>query len=227
MVFAHGGGFSWGTLDDYDVICRNLCAATGADIVSIDYRLAPQHPFPHGLNDICSVLREVIDTAPPDQRIVVAGDSAGGCLAAGAAQCMALEGVNSISGQLLIYPMMEYHDRTPQAFHSLADRFHPSFAAVRDAWDAYLQSAPEHLPTYAIPPRSPALDGLPSALTIVAENDPLRFEAIAYAELLRHAGVPSVIKSYGGTQHGFLNQPRDRVVDAALKDVTQWLSALG
>lgn len=222
IVFAHGGGFSWGTLDDYNRICRNLCGATGGDVVSVDYRLAPSHPFPSGLDDLCCVLVEVIDAVPPNHTIIVAGDSAGGCLAAGAAQRLTGQG-RQISGQLLIYPMMEYHDRTPLEFHTLSDRFHPSFDAVRNAWTTYLQAPPDRLPPFAVPTRAENLTGLPPALTIVAENDPLRFEAIAYTDLLLQAGVPSAIKSYKGTQHGFLNEDAGPEIAAALSDIAQWL----
>lgn len=220
LVFAHGGGFSWGTLDDYDQIARNLCSATRAEVVSVGYRLAPDHPFPAGLDDVCTVLRALGSAKPPSIGIAVVGDSAGACLAAGAAQRMHDEGVE-ISRQLLIYPMIEYHDRTPAAFHTLSDRYHPSFDAVKGAWDTYLQTTGE-LPTYSVPPRSASLAGLPAALTIVAENDPLRFEAIAYAEQLSSAGVSSRVSSYEGAAHGFLNEAPEGIVANALDDIAAW-----
>lgn len=201
LVFAHGGGFSWGTLDDYDQIARNLCSAIRAEVVSVGYRLAPDHPFPAGLDDVCKVFRALANAKPPG--IAIGGDSAGACLAAGAAQRLHDEGVE-VSRQLLIYPMMEYYDRTLAAFHTLSDRYHPRFDAVKGAWDTYLQTSGD-LPAYSVPPRSASLTGLPAALTIVAENDPLRFEAIAYAEQLSSAGISSHVTSYEGTVHGFLN----------------------
>jgi acetyl esterase len=225
MVFAHGGGFSWGTLDDYDQIARNLCNATGADVMSVGYRLAPDHPFPAGLDDVCAVIREVAARKPADRKIAVGGDSAGACLAAGAAQRLHGEGGTEVEGQLLIYPMIEFHDRTPAAFHTLSDRFHPSFDAVRSAWDTYLQVPGDRLPAYAVPTRTSSLVGLPRTLTIVAENDPLCFEAMAYAEQLLSAGVPSKVISYGGTAHGFLNEAPRGIVAKALADIGAWFEA--
>lgn len=223
LIFAHGGGFSWGTLDDYDQIARNLCAATRAEVVSVGYRLAPDHPFPAGFDDVCTVLRALASAKPPGISIAVAGDSAGACLAAGAAQRLKDEGVE-VSRQLLIYPMIEYHDRTPAAFHTLSDRYHPSFEAVKGAWDTYLQTSRD-LPAYSVPPRKASLDGLPPALTVVAENDPLRFEAIAYAEQLSSAGVSSHISSYQGTLHGFLNEAPVGIVAEALSDIAAWFES--
>jgi acetyl esterase len=227
VVFAHGGGFSWGTLDDYDQIARNLCNATGADILSVGYRLAPEHPFPAGLDDICAVVREVAAQMPAGRKTAVGGDSAGACLAAGAAQRLHDEGSVEIDGQLLIYPMIEFYDRTPAAFHALSDKFHPSFDAVRNAWDTYLQVSGDGLPAYAVPTRAPSLIGLPPALTILAENDPLCFEAMAYAEQLLSAGVPSKVISYEGTAHGFLNEPPRGIVAKALADIGAWFEARG
>ncbi|KKB82600.1 hypothetical protein VW35_00300 [Devosia soli] len=223
IVFAHGGGFSWGTLDNYDQIAQNLCTATRAEVVSVDYRLAPDHPFPAGLNDVCAVLRTLASAKPPGIEIAVGGDSAGACLAAGAAQRSHDEGVE-VSRQLLIYPMIEYHDRTPAAFHTLSDRYHPSFDAVKGAWDTYLHTSGD-LPVYSVPSRRASLAGLPAALTVVAENDPLRFEAISYAEQLSSAGVSSHISSYQGTAHGFLNEAPVGTVAKALSDIAAWFGS--
>ncbi len=225
IVFAHGGGFSWGTLDDYDQIARNLCSAVGAQVVSVGYRLAPDHPFPAGLDDVCAVIRSLAGRKPLNGRIAVAGDSAGACLAAGAAQRLHAEGIH-ISAQLLIYPMIEYHDRTPAAFHTLSDRHHPSFDAVVNAWERYLQPTNDQLPDYAVPTRTRSLSNLPPALTIVAENDPLRFEAMAYAEQLSSAAVLSQVISYGGTAHGFLNDAPNGIVKKALVDIATWFEAV-
>ncbi len=117
---------AWGTLDDFDQICRNLVLATGGTVASVGYRLAPQHPFPAGLDDVVEAARwaaaEIGDLAGPEALFILAGDGAGGCLAAGAAQRLRDEGGPALDGQILIYPMIEYHDRTPASFHDLARR---------------------------------------------------------------------------------------------------------
>ncbi|HEY0034392.1 MAG TPA: alpha/beta hydrolase fold domain-containing protein, partial [Devosia sp.] len=173
---------------------------------------------------VCGVLREVLGQG--SDRVIIAGDSAGACLAAGAAQRMRDEGARKIAGQLLIYPMIEHYDRTPNAFHTLSDRFHPSFAAVRNAWDKYVQLPGGQLPNYAVPTRTVPLASLPPAMTVVAENDPLRFEALAYADAMAKAGVPSISSSHPGTVHGFLNEAPEGAVADALNAIKVWVARL-
>ena len=232
LVFAHGGGFSWGTLDDYDPICRRLALGTGSLVVSVDYRLAPAHRFPAGFDDLALASRWAAENrtrlVPDSAPLVVAGDSAGACLAAGVAQKAAGGDGPAFDGQLLIYPMLEYSDRTPPEFHALAERFPPSHAAIRGAWDAYLDPAGSTLPDFAVPPRTAELSGLCPALVLVAENDPLRFEALLYADKLRRAGIAAADRSYDGVAHGFLNDlpPGHPAVGAALAEIAAWIASL-
>lgn len=229
LVFAHGGGFSWGTLDDYDQICRNLAAGMGSTVISVGYRLAPQNPFPAGFDD---VYHTALWTASKlgsfnAEKLIIAGDSAGACLAAGVAQRAAVEQSVSFDGQLLIYPMIEYYDRTPSEFFALSDRFHPSFDAIRGAWDTYLGGPRTELPPYAVPPRARDLAALPPAFLAVAENDPLRFEALSYAAAMQAAGNRVDHRQYGGVGHGFLSEKPDTPsVRAALLDMATWIGRL-
>ena len=230
MVFAHGGGFSWGTLDDYDRICRNLAAGTGSLVLSVDYRLAPAHPFPAGLDDFytaaCWAARWH-EGASRDTSLIIAGDSAGACLAAGVAQRAAAERSIVLHGQLLLYPMLEYYDRTPAAFFTLSDRFQPSFDAIQGAWDGYLGGPRTELPRYAVPPRTPDLSGLPPAFIAVAENDPLRFEAVEFSAAMQAAGNRVDDKQYAGVEHGFLSEtPAAPQVRSALADIAAWIDRL-
>ena len=231
LVFTHGGGFSWGTLDDYDQICRNLMVATDGVVISVDYRLAPAHPFPAGLNDVYEAVlwaaTEKETLAGPNARLILAGDSAGGCLTAGVAQKLRRETNIQADGQLLIYPMIEHHVRTPAAFHEVAKRFPPSFEDIRGAWEQYLSSPADAALPYAVPSRAPDLRGLPPALVLTAENDPLRFEAEAYARLLEGAGVPVRTQCYADVRHSFLGEtPNAPRVRDAMRDIGEWIVTL-
>lgn len=229
MVFAHGGGFSWGTLDDYDQICRNLAEGTESTVVSVDYRLAPQYLFPAGFDDVYRAALWAASRLNSFNavKLIIAGDSAGACLAAGVAQRAAAEHSIDLDGQLLLYPMLEYYDRTPPGFYTLSDRFHPSFDAIRGAWDVYLGGPKTELPAYAVPPRAKDLSALPPAFVAVAENDPLRFEALSYAAAMQAAGNRVDDRQYGGVGHGFLSEKPDAPnVRSALRDVAAWIDQL-
>jgi acetyl esterase len=230
-LFVHGGGFSWGTLDDYDQICRNLMMATSGTVVSVGYRLAPQHPFPAALDDVVEAAQwaaaHAADLASPRALFILAGDSAGGCLAAGAAQRLRDERALLPDGQLLIYPMIEHHDRTPPGFHDLARRFRPSFADIRGAWEQYLPSPAHVAAPYAIPSRTADLTGLPAAFVLTAAEDPLSVEGQAYAAQLRAARIPTRASRYEGVGHSFLGEPLGAPqVQAALRDVAAWIREL-
>ena len=231
-LFAHGGGFSWGTLDDYGQICRNLMLATGGPVISVGYRLAPQHPFPAALDDVIDAARwtmaHAADLAIPRAQLILAGDSAGGCLAASAAQRLRDEPSSMLDGQLLIYPMIEHHERTPAEFHDLARHFPPSFEDIRGAWEQYLPSLAHVTSPYAIPSRMANLTGLPPAFVLTAADDPLCIEGRAYAAQLRAAGVATRDKRYEGVGHSFLGEPPEAPqVQAALADIAAWVEKLG
>lgn len=211
VVFAHGGGFTWGTLDDYDEVCRNLAHATGGAVASVDYRLAPAHRFPAALDDVVRAVRwaavERDRLAGPGAPLVLAGDSAGGCLAAAAAQRLTAEAEVTLDGQLLIYPMIEHHDRTPTAFFELARRFRPGHDDIRGAWTKYLAAPADADSPFVVPARASDLRGLPRALVLTAAQDPLRFEAEAYAARLEAAGVVVRQTCYAEVGHSFLGHP--------------------
>ena len=230
IVFAHGGGFSWGTLDDYNDICVNLAKFTHSRVVSVEYRLAPANPFPDGFNDLVEVLGELEAErrrTSSREHLIVAGDSAGACLAAGAAQKARALGI-VLDGQLLIYPMLEFYDRTPSGFHELSRHFRPTFHDIKNAWDAYIPSGEIDLPQYAVPTRMKALKDLPPAFTLLAQNDPLRFEGAAYAARMLDAGTPSLICQIENVAHGFLNAKIEALSPAldAVQEISKWLASL-
>lgn len=210
VAFFHGGGFVIGDLDTHDVPCRHLCARSGCLVVSVDYRLAPEHPFPAAADDCVAATRWVAAHAAElggdADRIAVAGDSAGGALAAATALRLRDEGDAFLRGQLLIYPVADHYQPGTPSYEQNAE----GYGLTRDDmiwfWDHYLRDPADADNPYASPMRADDLRGLPPALVITAEYDVLRDEAERYADRLREAGVPATLSRYGGTVHGFFNR---------------------
>lgn len=230
-IFAHGGGFTWGTLDDYDQLCRNILAGIGGTLISVDYRLAPAHPFPAALDDVHAAafraFRERDNLVATNAPFIIAGDSAGGCLAAAVAQRLVAEGGPRPDGQLLIYPMIEHYSATPPAFHELSRQFRPRFEDIQGAWDAYVDPVEGPTLPYAVPPRAASLAGLPPALVLTATKDPLRFEGEAYADRLAAEGVAVRKRCHAGVEHSFLGEPPGSPeVDAAIQEIAAWVASL-
>jgi acetyl esterase len=204
VVYYFGGGWVLGNLETSDAICRSLCNRGGCAVIAIEYRLAPEHPFPTAVEDAVAGLSWVVSNAAkltidPD-RIVVAGDSAGGNLAAAVAQILR-DGTPRLAGQLLIYPSvdqtasggsMDLDD--PLVFNKRSVDWYRShyLGSSSDAWDPR-----------ASPGLTSNLADLPQAVILTAEFDPLRDEAETYGRRLQDAGVPVRQKRYDGCIHGF------------------------
>jgi acetyl esterase len=210
LVFFHGGGFMYGDLDTHDGVCRLLCRHTGAHVLAIDYRLAPEHPFPAAVEDARAALRwasaHAGELGADPSRLAVAGDSAGGNLAAVVAQLAARDGGPAPRLQLLIYPATDCtrKRRSRQLFGEglfltgpLMDWFEASYlGSVGD---------PNGHDPRASPLLARDLSGLAPALVITAGLDPLRDEGEDYADALRAAGTPVVHRRFPGFIHGFLS----------------------
>jgi acetyl esterase len=208
LVYYHGGGFVLGDLDGHDNVCRRICRDAEAHVLSVDYRLAPEHPFPAAVDDALAAFRFACINAAalgalPD-RIAVGGDSAGGNLAAVVAQKTKAAGGPAPCVQILLYPAL---DRTV-ARPSL-ELFREGFLIGREdiAWYHlhYTGSAEVQHDPAQHPLLSKELAGLAPALIVTAGFDPLRDEGEAYAEALGRAGVPVVLKRFAGLLHGFCN----------------------
>jgi acetyl esterase len=198
VVFLHGGGWVVGSLESYDGVCRALANRVPCRVVSVDYRLAPEHPFPAAVDDSWTVTRWAFGQS---SRVAVAGDSAGGNLAA----VMALRARDAglpLSFQLLIYPVTEHRFDTA-SYAANATGMGLTQAGMRWYWDHYLAGSDGSHPD-ASPLRAADLSGAAPALVVVCEYDPLRDEGVAYAERLREAGVAVGLSEYEGMIHGFL-----------------------
>jgi acetyl esterase len=205
VVFFHGGGWVVGTLDSYDPLCRALAAATPAVVVSVDYRLAPEHRWPAAAEDAYAATlwasRNAATLGGAQHRLAVAGDSAGGNLAAVVALGARDRGGPAIGFQLLVYPVLDATGDTA-SWREHADGFYLTAAGMRWYWDHYLGEADGTAPD-ASPLRAAFLGGLPPALVVGAEHDILRDEGEAYAARLREAGVQATATRHAGMVHGF------------------------
>ncbi len=206
LVFYHGGGWVVGSLDSHDHLCRHLADGAGIVVLAIDYRLAPEHPFPAALEDSIAAMQWAADAAETlridPRRIAFAGDSAGGELAACVTVALRDTGGPDIRFQILMYPVCDL----------LADN-----SSIRDNAEGYLLTVAVYhkMCLWYQPDRSQWGDprispqraeshrGLPAALVQTAEFDPLRDEGLTYAETLRSAGVPVEYQCYAGMIHGF------------------------
>lgn len=208
FVYFHGGGFVIGCVDDYDPVCRELCARVGCLVVSVDYRLAPEHPFPAAPDDCFAATQWVAAHAASlggdPSRIVVGGDSAGGNLAAVVTQRARRQGGPDLIGQLLIYPATQAGEMT-QSIIDNAEGYLLTQADMAYFFGHYAGDAPDVTNPDLAPLRADDLSGLPPAWVVTCEFDPLRDEGEAYAAALRDAGVPVQARRIDGAIHGSWN----------------------
>ena len=228
LVFFHGSGFVLLDLDTHDAICRDLCAAASCTVVSVDYRLAPEHPFPAASDDCLAAVRYLASHAAElgadATRIAVAGDSAGGYLAAVTSQRIRDEGGPPLCAQLLVYPVTDYPDPPTATHEAFAEGYGLTRNVLRWYWRHYLPDPSPTAVARASPLRATSLARLPPALVQTAEYDVLRDEGERYADLMRTAGVDVMLTRCPGMNHGFLKYvgvlPE---ADAAADEAAAWL----
>ncbi|MCJ0868350.1 alpha/beta hydrolase [Streptomyces sp. AP-93] len=220
VVFFHGGGWVMCGLDTHDALCRALAVASGAVVVSADYRLAPEHPWPAAPDDALTVLLWARAGAAglgcDPARLVVAGDSSGGNLAA----VTALRAPELVAGQLLFYPPLDASMEQPSVSEFAEGYFHTA-AHMAWYWDQY-GGDPAH--PHVSPLRAPDLAGLPRTLLVLADCDVLRDEGLAYGRRLGEAGVDCGIHLVPGVFHGFLGLPLPAAA-AAIGAAGAWVAA--
>lgn len=206
LVYFHGGGFVAGTLDTHDGICRALTAESGCRFVSVDYRLAPEHPFPAAIEDAVAATAWVVAHAHElgldADRIGVCGDSAGATLAAVVCQMNARSGRAPLKCQVLLCPIMDYATES-ESRHSLARGYLVDQETLEHDLRYYLPAGVERADPRISPLRCEDLRDLPDGCIHTAEYDPLRDEGAAYAARLKEAGVGSTYRCHPGMIHLF------------------------
>ena len=228
VLFFHGGGFVLCSVETHDGFCRQICNRAHAVVVSVEYALAPEDTFPAAPDDCLAAARWVGAHADsfggdPD-RIVLAGDSAGGGLAAVTAIRLRDEGGPRPAAQILMYPVIDHYSAGTPSYTERGTACGLTGDAMRWFWDLYLGDAADAADPKASLSRTESLAGLPPAYVVVAEYDPLRDEGLRFAERLRQAGVPTECLRYGDMNHGFISLTGlvDRA-DEALDAACAWL----
>ena len=224
LVWFHGGGWVVGDLDSADSTARHLTVGAGCVVVSIDYRLAPETKFPGPAEDCYAATSWVFENASGlgilRDRIAVGGDSSGGNLAAAVCLMIKDRGGPNLAMQLLVYPVTDWSFQT-DSYVDNAEGYQLTKDTMIWYWDQYVSHDGDAQDPYAAPLKAPDLSGLPSALVITAEFDPLRDEGEAYANRLKVAGVPTSCTRYLGMIHGFfgmsaaLDKGKDAISEAS------------
>jgi acetyl esterase len=229
VVFFHGGGWTIGSIDAYDPIVRMLTNAAQCVFVSVDYRLAPEDPYPAAVEDCWTALQWVAahpaDVGGDTSRLAVAGDSAGGNLSAVCALLARDAGTPKLATQILMYPVTDYGFGT-ESYRENASGYFLEDAEMHWFFDCYTRGGADPTHWHIAPLRATSHEGVAPALVITAEYDPLRDEGEAYGRALAAAGVSTTVTRYDGMIHGFMCLP-SAIDDAkvALDEVVHALDA--
>ncbi|WP_202127938.1 alpha/beta hydrolase [Clostridium sp. C2-6-12] len=228
IIYSHGGFWIAGNLDTHDNICRKLSKNTKAVVISVDYSLAPEKPFPAGLNDVYNVLQWTYQNAESihvDKRLIaIAGDSAGANLTSAVSLISQNKNGPKITCQVLIYPSTNIYDLNSGSWSKFANYFNISTEDMEKYISIYIPKKEDRKTPYASPLLADNFNGLPDTLVITAEIDPLRDEGEAYANKLSNSGIQAKILRIDGVTHGFITM--DRIIsksDEALNEISSYL----
>jgi len=230
ILFVHGGGCVLGNLETHDILCRTLCHDTRATVLSLDYRLAPEHPFPAAVEDTVAALEWLSHEAEAlgldAKRVAVAGDSAGGGLVAVALHESKGRLAAPVRAQALIYPALDLRGRLPSR-KELADHFPIPQDMIQWFFGHYFGLAWPTSDPRAIPALYKDYTGLPPALIVTAGHDPLRDEGAEYAARLKDAGVPMTYRHFPGQFHGFFTMGKLlQQANVAVTEIAAWLKTV-
>jgi acetyl esterase len=211
LIYYHGGGWVIGNIETHDSTCRRIANKSRCQVISVDYRLAPEHPFPASTDDALAAFRHIRDNAAAfgvdSRRIAVGGDSAGGAISAVVCQACKQSGEAMPAFQMLIYPATDARRQTESRRH-FAEGYFLTQDLMDWFWKAYAPAGADLADVRFSPLLAKDLSGLPPAFVLTAGFDPLRDEGRAYANRLIDAGVKTTYVNYPGTIHGFFSLTR-------------------
>lgn len=229
VVFYHGGGWSIGSLDSHEGVCTALTNRSGAKVFSIDYRLAPENPFPAAVEDSYAALKYVSANALSldidSDKLVVVGDSSGGNLAAVVSIKAKEENGPKIVLQVLIYPATNMKDLDTPSYKRFGEGYDLDKGMIMKFLDCYVPDKSNLADPRISPALSKDLKGLPPALFIAAECDPLKDDGKRFAEKLKTAGVPVKYSLYKGVIHGFVSFTTFHAAQKAIKEIADAISS--
>ena len=211
LIYYHGGGFVIGNIETHDSTCRRLANKSRCQVISIDYRLSPEHPFPAPIDDAIATFRHIRDNAASfgadAKRLAVGGDSAGGALAAVVCQAMRDQKEAGPAFQMLIYPATD-SSKESGSRKAFAEGYFLTKSLMDWFWKAYVPAGTDLSDLRLSPLLAKSFEGLPPAFVLTAGYDPLRDEGRAYADRLIDAGIKTTYVNYPGTIHGFFSMTR-------------------
>jgi len=223
IIYSHGGSWISGNLDTHDNVCRKLSRNTKAIVISVDYHLAPENPFPAGLNDVYNILqwtyKNVESINGNEKQIAVAGDSAGGNLSAAVSLMSKDKSGPHITCQVLIYPSTNIYELNTASWSDFSNDFNISKEEMEKYILLYVPQKEDRKNPYVSPLLAKEFNQLPDTLVITAEIDPLRDEGEAYGNKLKEAGIQSEVIRFNGVTHGFITM--DKITDKADEALNQ------
>ena len=228
IIYSHGGSWVSGNLDTHDSVCRKLSQNTKAIVISVDYRLAPENPFPTGLNDVYNVLQWASKNAKSingnEKFLAVVGDSAGGNLSAAVSLMARDKNGPHITCQALIYPSTNIYELNSQSWSYFSNDFNISSEEMEKYISLYVPQKEDRKNPYVSPLLAKDFKDLPDTLVITAEIDPLRDEGEAYCNKLKEAGVKAEVIRINGVTHGFITMDKiTNKADEALNQIYSYL----
>jgi len=228
IIYSHGGSWIAGNLDTHDNVCRKLSKNTKAIVISVDYRLAPENPFPAGLNDVYNILEWTYKNAESingdEKQIAIAGDSAGGNLSAAVSLMAKDKNGPHITCQVLIYPSTNIYELNTASWSYFANDFNVSKEEMEKYISLYVPRKEDRKNPYVSPLLAKDFNELPHTLVITAEIDPLRDEGEAYGNKLKDIGIQAEVIRFNGVTHGFITM--DKITDKADEALNQISSYL-
>jgi acetyl esterase len=230
VMYFHGGAWIWGDLETHDSVCREIAQRSASALIAVDYRRSPEHRFPEALEDCYAATAWAASPSVAERwgwdptRIAVAGDSAGGNMAAVVSFLARDRGTPSLAGQVLICPVVGYYPDTP-SYRENATGCGLDASSMPSMWGQYLRSSEDGKDPRVAPLLLPDFSRLPPALIVTAEYDILRDEGERFGERLRLAGVPTQVTRYSGMVHGFIDyRGIAESGEQALDEISMWLT---